>query len=321
MSDFHNPGILAMGPCQPTSLRHKGVVVCGLPRSGTTAFAVGLKNAGFDLGDSLSNVLEDVSFRKALVNGDRDDLISYFEQRKEPGAGLPWCVKFPQAYKFIPKILDADSSILFVIATRDPFCVALRNNISMLEDIQAAFRRSVKDYNSLYQQISFLSQSSSAVIVSYEKILASPKTVFAGLIQYILPDVNSETLEAMASKAAEGISLNSESYLAESRLDLSHYVELDKSTAQIRGWCILRSNVARKPKARKPKIDIFYSNRILATVECSSPCPVPKLKEDHPEGEYYFQYAYDPDVVDAPDSICLYLKGTQYAIQVNHLAF
>jgi len=320
MSDFRNPGMLALKPFQSTNVRHKGVVICGLPRSGTTAFAVGLKNAGFDLGDSLSNVLEDVSFRKALVSIDLGDLLCYFEQRKEAGNGLPWCVKFPQAYKHISKILDADSSILVVIVTRDPFCVALRNNISMLEDIQAAFRRSVEDYDSLYQQIALLGQSPSVVIVSYEKIIASPKTVFAGLIQYILPDASRETLEAMASKAADGISLNSECYLAESRLDFSHYVELDKRNAQIRGWCILRSNVAQKPKARKPKIDILYSSGILATVECSSPCPAPKLRENDPDGECYFSYSYDPDVVVAPDSISLCIKGTQCAIEVSHLA-
>jgi hypothetical protein len=308
-SDFLNPGVLTTGAAIIKSSNVSGIVICGLPRSGTTAFASGFKNAGFNLGQGLGSVLEDVAFRKSLETRSQEEVLKYAKRRELEAEDLPWCVKFPDAYKYIPLIHSADPSIVFVVATRDPFCVALRNNISMFDDFQAAFRKSVDDYTFLHNQLRASLGAGSVVIASYEKLLTSPRPVFSSILASIMPDSSQATITEMAAKASSGIVLDPADYLAESNIRPVHHVVLGNDLASVHGWCFFRAN----PR-RKAEIEVYYNRSLLASAVCDQPRP--ESSKGIPELNCHFEILLDSDLVKNADDLQIMLKGTQYSLPI-----
>lgn len=102
--DFVNLGIRFLGKNEHLKSKLDGIVICGLPRSGTTALAAGFQSAGFNLGSGLSNVVEDQRFRNAVAAQDPSVLSQYFRARKDDSTDLPFCVKYPDAYQSISLI-------------------------------------------------------------------------------------------------------------------------------------------------------------------------------------------------------------------------
>ena len=131
--DFKNSGFVEFS--RPFGSRKpKGVIICGLPRSGTTAVAKCLQNAGFSLGKDLSNVLEDQEFRSCLTPFSNNGLAAYINSRSESAGYFPWAAKYPESYLEIPNLMSFQDMAI-VVVTRDPLAMAKRNNISVFQEI------------------------------------------------------------------------------------------------------------------------------------------------------------------------------------------
>ena len=149
--DFSNPGVVVLR--EGCSESYDKVLVCGLPRSGTTGVAAALEKGGVPMSFSskrLSSVKEDQAFRAAIVGDDVVlDATNYFKERRaDDSASQILGVKYPEAYKVIDQLSQIDGLVIVVVA-RDPFLVAMRNAISMFEDFEFSMDRAIGQYADL----------------------------------------------------------------------------------------------------------------------------------------------------------------------------
>ncbi|MEX1188178.1 MAG: sulfotransferase [Bacteroidia bacterium] len=301
--DFKNSGIRFAGVHAPLTETPPNVVICGLPRSGTTAVAAGFRNAGFDLGSGLSNVIEDQGFRGALSSQDPNRIKAYFNRRRKDIGNMPVCVKFPDAYKSIGLISLAIPGTVFLVATRDPFCVAMRNSISMFADFSIFFKKSTKEYLEMYEMVMSAGELSPVLIVSYEKLLSTPILTFSTIFSLIMPG-RGNNLE-LAKLAASSIQLNPRDYLEES--NIKPCFSIDSFPEGLSGYCFFKAD----PK-RKVKLEVLNRDDVVAEVICDQPREI--LGSHHPTNLCGFNLLYeDIGVVDAKE-IQVRIRGTSHRL-------
>jgi hypothetical protein len=301
--DFTNPGIHFAGIQSPLIEAPPAVVICGLPRSGTTAIAAGFRNAGFDLGSGLSNVIEDQAFRAAILSQDTNRVRQYFGSRHKYSRTLPVCVKYPDAYKSMPLISKSLPGVVFLVATRDPFCVAMRNNISMFADFSTFFRKSTNEYSRMYESVMEASGASPVLIVAYEKLLSSPALTFETVFTSILP--GSANIVELAGRAKEAIQLNPDDYLAESNIKPCY--SIDFSSVALSGYCYFKAS-----PDRKVIIEVLSDNKLLSEIVCD--LPREGLGADHPNGMCGFYLSFTDIGVDDISKIKVRIKGTSHQL-------
>lgn len=308
--DFVNSGIRFLGKDDNFQSRLEGIVICGLPRSGTTALAAGFHKAGFNLGFGLSNVLEDQQFRNALATQDPIRLNQYFQSRRQSSGDLPFCVKYPDAYQSVSLISRIAPNAGILVSTRDPFCIAMRNNISMFDDFKVFFQKSVIEYTKMHKDIMDNVKSANIILVSYEKLLVSPLITFDSLFRLLLPnDVNIAEMASLASKAIE---VNPKGYLEESNIRPVYYVDAF-TPSLISGYCFFKS-----APNKTVELEVLINDLVLKTVRCDI------FREDisviHSSGVCGFEFKPNEISSHLGSQVILRIKGTSHIIHRGSLA-
>lgn len=302
--DFRNPGAMLIGGPKH-GINPTAVVICGLPRSGTSAFASGLQSAGIPLGKGLSNVYEDQRFRAALESNVDGDLKKYFLIRDEEDPCGVWGVKYPDAYKCISRINRVREGTLFIVTTRDPMCVALRNNISMCQGFEDFLRKSTHEYLDLCRMVMESRGSAHLLLVSYEKLLSSAEATFSQIFSNLSGDRT--TIDNWSSKASTAVMVNPKGYLEESNIQPVFSIDAISSNA-LRGWCFFKA----QPN-RKAVLEVLSGASIVATLTCD------QKREDliplHPDGLCGFSYSFNDGDSVAPGSIRLRIQGTSHILE------
>jgi len=244
--DFSNSGVVVLR--DGCSESFDKVLICGLPRSGTTGVAAVLEKGGIPMTFSskrLSSVKEDQSFRAAVIGDDVvSDVVSYFEKRRsDDSTSQILGVKYPEAYKVVDKLSQIDGLVILIVA-RDPFLVALRNSISMFEDFEFSMNRAIRQYLDLMSGIlgiAVKAGNSKIVIIGYEKLLTASEEVLFTLHE-VMGMIGSGQEFAMQASAA--IEMDSKNYLNESNLRPLYCID-DIADGIINGWCFYQAAPTR----------------------------------------------------------------------------
>lgn len=239
LSHLVNLGVVDFsGPSSPV----RGLLICGLPRSGTTAFAKALAQLGFDLGRaSEAPVAELASLHpplKAALQGGAAEGMRLVEALEGEVSALSavsprFAIKLPDYYRVLNHQRMPQGIDLILFVTRDPICVAVRNSKSVHMDVQAAIRRAVKDYGEMVDVASACSCPS--LLVSYEKLLAMPAELLPVLARRLGLEPDPARLEA----AIGALVLNDQRYLSSSSLERGTFRGQIGyfSGSRIGGWC------------------------------------------------------------------------------------
>lgn len=220
----------------------RGVLICGLPRSGTTAFAKALEQLGFSLGSASGTPVAELAalhppLKAALsAGGDQDGpLLQALEAEvaRLAAAAERYVVKLPDYYRVLNRQAIPQGVDLILFVTRDPICVAVRNSKSVHMDGAAALRRAVREYGELIDVASACACPS--LLVSYEKLLAMPQDLLTALAERLQVPLD----EARREAAVGAVVLNDQRYLESSSLSrgafqgqIGYYAE-----SRLGGWC------------------------------------------------------------------------------------
>lgn len=229
----------------------RGVLICGLPRSGTTAFAKVLEKIGFDLGRASGTPVAELASLhpplKAALQGDAEAAGPLVQALEAEALALSsqferYVIKLPDYYRVLNRQRLPRGIDLVIFVTRDPLCVAVRNSQSVFMDPEAAVRRAVREYAELIDIASACSCPS--LLVSYEKLLAMPRDLLPVLAQRLGVSLGGEALES----AISSVVLNDQSYLASSSLSRGEFCGQIGFYRENRlgGWCFW-SGMPSKP--------------------------------------------------------------------------
>ena len=285
------------------------LIVCGLPRSGTTGMVSCLASAGIPFGSNLSNVKEDQDFRRSL-KGSLQDVIEYFNGRDDETELGVIGVKFPEAYLELP-LLSSLENCTILITTRDPFLVAKRNSLSVFGDIASLYKKSVSEYQALVNLVLGLDDNVRAkiILVGYEKLLSSPRKVFESLHLELGLSVS---LSDFCSKAVDGIDLNPAGYLQESNLQPIYCID-SISNNLIRGWCF-----AKAAPYKVLTLKIKRQNGLVLSEHLTGQFRPDLLEKNvHPTGKCGFSIELTSEVIDSilSGSTKLFIEDSSYELK------
>lgn len=247
LGNLRNTGIVHIGADNllgyPTT-----VVVVGVPRSGTSMVANALHDAGVFLGNEFEpGVYEDREVAKALEHDDMTSL-NLLARNNDLQHGV-WGFKRPKAYQQMEDVLRQLREPRIVMVTRDPVAIAVRNNISILQDTIAAIEQAAKATLNIASIISSL--SCPALIVSYEKAMAAPGDFCTALLAFLGIADEGGRLERMTA----GMQNGPDAYLKATRIlyDGEFSIAADGT---VDGWIMCNSSAF-------PVIDLMCGGKRL----------------------------------------------------------
>jgi hypothetical protein len=280
----------------------RGVLICGLPRSGTTAFARALEQLGFSLGSASDAPVAEIAALhpplKAALGGElrqKAALLQELERQLDALASGSdrYAIKLPDYYRVLnqqpcPRGIDL---ILFV--TRDPICVALRNSKSVGMNRDSAISRALKQYAELIEVATACETPS--LLVSYEKLIAMPADLLRALAQILGVSPGEERLE----QAVSAVVLNDQRYLQSSSLqfgDLRGEIGFF-GNGRIGGWCfwsgmpekrvslevrtesgeVVGAGSTRRLRAELVDMGVHPTGEVGFRIELSRPVPLTEL--------------------------------------------
>jgi LPS sulfotransferase NodH len=229
----------------------RGVLICGLPRSGTTAFARALEAMGFSLGNATESPVAEIAELhpplRAAVSGDSDKQLLLLQALENQISKLMtatgrYAIKLPDYYRFLNKLPVPKGIDLVLFITRDPICIAVRNSKSVCMERAAAIRKAVREYAELIDIAS--AYAAPSLLVSYEKLLATPTDQLSALAEIMGVNLSEDDVKA----AASSVVINDLQYLKSSSLqrgelqgEVSYYAH-----GCIGGWCFWSGIPAKK---------------------------------------------------------------------------
>lgn len=277
-----NTGILSFRTSEISALER--VIICGLPRSGTTAMASVFEELGLSVGKSVSNVKEDVRFRGALqANNYKQTLATYSKNRAaDTPDGNPWAAKFPEAYLSLEKISEVypASSTAIIVLMRDPLSVALRNHLSVYLAAKHSVWKATQEYQDCVKACFNEKLACPLIMVSYEKLLATPERVIRSTLDLLKLTFSDELI----AKSVGSISVDNTNYLKESHLHLAYNID-SKGPDGIKGWCYLEATPARTVRLEV----ITKEKKVLCSFLCDKPRPDVLESGKHPTGQCGFE--------------------------------
>ena len=293
--DFVNKGIFVVNSGCGSAIQ--SIIVCGLPRSGTTGVASALEKAGISMGSRLSNVKEDQHFRSLLSREDCGSAVrDYFSVRRESEhESFASGVKYPEAFQKIEELSGIEGLAILVI-TRDPFLVAMRNVISVFMPVEKALSLAVDQFSSMIEKVIALRDvpcKARVVILSYEKVIVSPGDIFSVLHESLELDGSSKSF---ANAASQGVFVDNFAYLKESNLQPAYCID-QASEGRIKGWCLFRAAPGRPVMLRLH--GSIGEMQIDRRVECNLLRKDLLQKKVHPTGLCGFLLEAREDVVKA----------------------
>lgn len=250
MNHLINSGVYTLNAQIDNIENNKTIIICGLPRSGTSMVAMLLKRVGVFMGDVLDDsVFEDIELSRMVENDER--LEEFVEKRNLKHKTWGW--KRPNAYKYAKKLEQNFQNIHYIILFRDIASIAMRRSISDRTDIVKNLYQVNKEYQEL---IEFIYKTKRPIlVVSYEKALTHKFKVVKAIFNFIGIKLN----ENNQTTAIEAIVKNRKSYLDNSqRKDIKGIIQYDKKN-EIFGWFIKSNNI-------KPSLKIRLNNKEIDAV-------------------------------------------------------
>jgi hypothetical protein len=127
-------------------IKHRSVLITGQGRSGTSAVASIFYNLGYYMPSACKlSTLEDEILRQYLSGGNIESIVAELSLRQSQHNLVAW--KDPKLYKKygreLIKLLGKDW--VYVIIFRDPYAIAMRNNLSMSYDRDDALLMGAKN--------------------------------------------------------------------------------------------------------------------------------------------------------------------------------
>ena len=181
MKELINTGTCALNWNRQTEKKEKTIVICGLPRSGTSMVAMLLKNVGIFLGDIIDNaVFEDIEMAKLLTDND-GKLEAFIQKRNAKHKAWGW--KQPNAYLYNKKFIDKIRNPHFIILFRDYTSIAMRRSISARSDFSDNLQKIHQEYGALLQFISTC--EAPVLVISYEKAITQKMKVIKSIFGLI----------------------------------------------------------------------------------------------------------------------------------------
>ncbi|MEZ4720857.1 MAG: hypothetical protein R2813_03150 [Flavobacteriales bacterium] len=182
------------------------IIVFGIPRSGTTMAAKVLRSIGVDMGNSDNPVAEDTEMARILEkSGSPEQLRDYIKDRNERSSVWGW--KRPESFRYRDKFIKELRNPHIVILFRDPLAIAIRENISMGENVLSKLSQSIKRYEAIVRFVG--NTNLPCMLVSYEKAIQDPKALVQAMAAFTGLVVDNKTVEA----TIEQIQLNDPTYL------------------------------------------------------------------------------------------------------------
>lgn len=229
MQHLINEGTFLINYENSTSKDEKTIIICGLPRSGTSMMAMLLKNVGIFIGNKVDNaVFEDVEISRMIENNENIDQIIESRNKKHK----VWGWKRPNAYKFGDRFLNKLRNPHFIVLFRDHASIAMRRSISDRSDFVKNLSKINKEYEIL---INFIHENKFPIlIVSYEKSLSQKIRVIKSVFDFVGIRFTAEKKQI----AINSININRKEYLQKSqRMEISGLIE-DVNNGIVMGWFV-----------------------------------------------------------------------------------
>jgi hypothetical protein len=166
-----------------------------------------------------------------------------------------WAFKLPRAYQSIADNLHRFRNPRLVVTFRDPLTIAMRNVISMAEELPASLGKASADISELVNFAQNLKVP--ALMVSYEKALANPSRLVESVVRFCGMPSTLDRVESAKSAVINGPEL----YLQSSRT-LPWEGFLDEVGESASGW--VRISSGGNPATVVVKIDGVEVARGLA---------------------------------------------------------
>lgn len=191
--------------------------------------ASALRSLGVYVGDKADDaVIEDVEIAGALERGDITDLDRLIADRNSRFD--VWAFKRPAAYQYLSRYERRFRNLQYVVTFRDPLAIAMRNNISMFEDLVPSLTNATVALSDLVRSVAKLNRP--ALLLSYEKCVADPGALLDKLAEFAGIPLPAET----KALAMNQISDNVEKYLQQSRLRYEGRIDQVTPRGVVRGW-------------------------------------------------------------------------------------
>jgi hypothetical protein len=244
MQDLSNNGIYFRGSL-PRS-KCKRILICGVPRSGTTCVASIFENIGCDVGNT-SAVKEDVAYHQIVNTGPEyllQSLENYRVRRDAENSDkqMPWVLKHPMAYLHIGVISKSWplADTLIVVVTRDPLAVALRNAKSMLTSREASLLNAIDQYSDMVKVV-VNHLDASVLFVSYEKLATGSQDTIRQLLEAAWIEPSPDNMAA----ALDAVNVDNTAYLNESHTCIAYNLDVHTDNL-IQGWIYASDDHSRR---------------------------------------------------------------------------
>jgi hypothetical protein len=271
---MNNPGLATLGEIEASAERT--LVVLGTARGGTSAVAGALDRLGVFTGAlSAAPVFEDVNLANAIETDGVDAAGNIIQ---EYNAEHPvWAFKRPRLLYHVQDVHHLFRKPVYIVVFRDVFAAAQRTRISGGVDVFLTMDKLLSDNERI---IDFLDgEKPNALLVSYEKLMASPAQLVDRLIE-LLPG----TVEPAARQAAiDFIRPAPEDYLDATRTTKASGAITGISHDRVQGWA--RYNFPLKPPATlELRINDAPVATAVADLSTDTLAPCPQQPAAQPEG-------------------------------------
>jgi tetratricopeptide (TPR) repeat protein len=248
---MRNPGVSVLNnaPANGTAT----IIVVGLPRSGTSMVAAVLDSLGVHLGSLADQaVFEDLEIITAIEH-DRASLPDIIDRYNE--SYRIWGFKYPSFFEKGYDKLHLFRNPRLIIIFRDPLAIAMRNAISMKEELLLSLDNTSTRISNLVEFTETLRIPT--LMASYEKALIDPSRLINSIINFsgVAP-----TADQVAS-ATKVVVSGPELYLQNSQM-VPWEGYLDQVSEDASGWARLVST--KDPATVIVKIDGVEVGRGLA---------------------------------------------------------
>ena len=173
------------------------IIATGLGRSGTTMVARVMAALGVAMSpDTSARTAEDKKILATVKERDFAEFTALCRQRD--ALTSRWGFKCPALRNVMLKWEPAIRQPRYIIVFRDLLAIALRNQISLGQDLSIALQSASKSYAQLLQQLERM--TAPALLISYEKALQYPVRTVLGIADFCGIEVDETQAVQVASQ-------------------------------------------------------------------------------------------------------------------------
>lgn len=301
-----NRGLLPLNlPEEPPPQRT--AVVIGVARGGTTMAASVLQALGVYMGDRLGPVLEDLTLSKAVESKDTRAVDAIVAERNERFDVWGW--KRPAAFRYAPVWQPRLRNPYLIVVYRDPFAIANRNRISMLQECL----HGIKDATRQLEQLNGFVQEARVptLLCSYEKAMTRPEDFVSGVTAFLGLEGEGRHKAAVAAIGAN------RRYLRSSRITAARgYVDI-VNRQYCAGWAfyIRQPNRQVGRQRRAATVIVMVNGTEAGRIPADSPRPDVRAAGFHETGNCGFCFYWPATAVPGEgDLVTVRVEGDLYPL-------